>query len=413
MIEIISVSQDLISGQASNPGIGVIARELLQAGVEVDYATLVGSREENLEEALRQALLRSSLIFILGGLGSNRYDITKKILSRVLNKRLVLDYKILDKIKERFQRRGEVMPRTEEKQALILAETEVLENPIGIAPGFLFMQDGIIIVALPGDLAEIKAFWSREVLPRLNLEGLKKEPSGTLIFKTCGLAESTLDDWLRSIVRSQEDLNISLIPYGEEIEILIGLKGESPEELDGLRQEIEHKIKRKLGSYLYGAGEQTLEEVVGSLLLTHQKTLAVAESCTGGLLCHLITNVGGSSQYFERGIISYSNEAKISLLDVSLQIIREKGPVSAEAAVAMAEGARWISQASLGLATTGIAGPTGGTLEKPVGLVYIALAAEGRETKFERFYFQGDRGSIKLRAAQRGLDMVRRHLLSL
>ncbi len=413
MVEIISVGQDLASGQTQNLGAAVVARELLQAGVEVDYTTFVGNREDYLEETLRQALLRSGLIFVLGGLGSHRYDITKKILSRVLNKRLVLDYKVLDKIKERFEKRGEVMPRAEEKQALILSETELLENPVGMSPGFLFHQGEAVVIALPGDPVEIKSIWTQEVLPRLDLQGLKKVPSDTLILKTCGLAESILEEWVRSVVRSQGNTTFSLIPYGEEVEIAIEVKGESLEEVEALRRDLEYKLRRKLGSYLYGTGEQTLEEVVGSLLVLNRKTLAVAESCTGGLICHRLTNVEGSSRYFERGIISYSNEAKMSLLDVSPEIIREKGPVSAEAAIAMAEGVRWISQTSLGLATTGIAGPSGGTPEKPVGLVYIALAAEGRETKSERFYFSGDRNFIKLRASQMGLDMIRRHLTSL
>ena len=413
MVEIISVGQDLLSGQTPSLGAAVIARGLLQAGVEVDYTTFVGNQEDYLEEALRQALVRSNLIFVLSGSGSARYDYIKKVLSRVLNKRLVLDYKVLDKIKERFHKRGEAMPRAEEKQALVLSETEILENRLGLSPGFLFKQDEVVVIALPGDPGEIKAIWAEEISPRLDLEAFKKRPSRILTLKTCGLAESTLDDWLRNLVRNQGNYTLNLIPYGEEIEILVEVRGESLEEVEALQKDLEYKLRRKLGGYLYGVDDQTLEGAVGALLTMHRKTLAVAESCTGGLVCHKLTNVGGSSQYFDRGVVSYSNEAKISLLDVSLEVIREKGPVSAEAAVAMAEGVRWISQTSLGLAITGIAGPEGGTPEKPVGLVYVALAAEGKETRFERFYFHGDRSSIKLRAAQMALDMVRRHLTGL
>jgi nicotinamide-nucleotide amidase len=410
VIEIIGVGQDLISGQTSSLGPAVIARGLLQEGVEADYTTFVGVQEEHLEEVLRQALSRSQLIFVLGGLGAHYYDVTKKILSRVLNRRLVLDYKVLDKIKERFQKRGEGMPRSEEKQALILSETEMLENPVGISPGFLFKQGEATVIALPGDPVEVKAIWIKEILPRLNLKGMTKGSSHTLILKTCGLTEATLDDWLKTILRGQGNLTWSLSPYGEEVEIFVEIRGENSEEVNALRRDLEQKLRRRLGSHLYGTDEQTLEEVVGSLLALHRKTLAVAESCTGGLVCHKLTNVGGSSRYFERGIVSYSNEAKISLLDISPQIIQEKGPISAEVVTAMAEGVRWIAQTSLGLGITGIAGPDGGTSDKPVGLVYIALAAEGRETKWERFYFQGDRSSVKLRAAQMGLDMIRKHL---
>jgi nicotinamide-nucleotide amidase len=219
-------------------------------------------------------------------------------------------------------------------------------------------------------------------------------------------------EWLKIIDRANRYHTISYVTNCEETSVIVTVKGDVQSFVDSKLEKIESQIRKKLGNYIYGKGAQTLEEVVGSLLTERKQTLALAESCTGGLISNMLTNVPGSSEYFEQGVVSYSNAAKVSLLDVSPTVLEKHGAVSAETAIAMAEGVRWLAQTSFGLAVTGIAGPSGGTAKKPVGLVYIALASDQADTQWRRYRFPGDRLMIKTRAAQTALDMLRQHLIT-
>lgn len=410
-VEIISVGSEFIIQNYRNSGIATIANQLLEAGIEVDYVSSVSAQELRLEEILRQAIERSTLIFVIGGVVSGEYDISKKLLTRVLKKRLVLSYKILDKIKQEFRARDEIMPRAAEKQALVPTDAEILENEQGNMPGFLFFKDNLHVVLLPENPQEIDFMLKQHILPRLDPKTFRFGAVSGFIVKTCGLAPLRLKDYLKGFDRDSRDQTVSYVADGEETSIIVTVKGDLPGDVGNRVKAAEKQLHKRLGKYVYGTGSQTLEEVVGTLLIDLKQTLALAESCTGGLISNKLTDIPGSSDYFERGVVTYSNEAKISLLDVSPNIIDRHGAVSSETAVAMAEGIRWIAQTSYGLAVTGIAGPSGGTLSKPIGLVYIALASDGAETQWKKCQFSGDRLTIKTRAAQTALDMLRLQLL--
>ena len=388
-----------------------VANRLLEMGIEVDYVSSVGSQESRLEEVLRLAIQRSALIFVVSGVSSGEYEMAKKLMTRVLKKHLVLNYKMLDKIKAQFQSRGEDMPRSAEKQALVPIDAEMLENELGAFPGFLFSQDETHVILLPGEAHELDAMLRTHILPRIDTKTFRLEAVKSVILKSCGLPTATVREWLKSIERHSRNQTFNYVTNGEETSIIVTVKRERQQDLEADLEAAEFQVRKKLDHYLYGKGSQTLEEVVGALLKIKKHTVALAESCTGGLIASKLTNIPGSSAYFERGVVCYSNEAKISLLDVSPNIIEEHGAVSAQTAMAMAEGVRWLSQTTYGLAVTGIAGPDGGTAEKPVGLVYIALAADQADTQWRRYHFTGDRLMIRIRAAQTALDMLRQRLL--
>jgi nicotinamide-nucleotide amidase len=410
-VEIISVGSEYILQHYWNSSVAIVANRLLEMGIEVDYVSSVVGQELRLEEILRQAIERSALIFVVCGVNSGEYDVTKKLLTRVLKKRLVLNYKMLDKIKEQFKSQGEEMPRSAEKQALVPTDAEILENELGTFPGFLFSQDETYVILLPGETHELDAMLRIHILPRIDTKTFRLDAVKSVILKTCGLPTATVREWLRSIERQSRNQTFNYVTNGEETSIIVTVKRDRQNDIDAELEAVESQIRNKLGNYVYGKSSQTLEEVVGALLKERKQTVALAESCTGGLISSKLTDVPGSSEYFERGVVSYSNEAKISLLDVSPNIIEAYGAVSAQTAVAMAEGVKWLAQTSFGLAVTGIAGPAGGTTEKPVGLVYIALAANQAETQWRRHQFSGDRLMIRTRATQTALDMLRQRLL--
>lgn len=411
-VEIISVGSEFLVQDYRNSRIATIANLLLEVGIEVDYVSSVSAQEARLEEILRQAIKRSTLIFVTGEVISGEYDVIKKLLTRVLKKRLVLNYRILDKIREQFELRGEVMPRTAEKRALVPTDADILENEVGTMPGFLFSQEDTHVVLLPGNALEINAMLKKHILPGLDVKTFRFGSVGGLIVKACGLPMSQIKDRLKNLDWDTRYQTVNYVADGEETSIIVTVRGGMQKDVDLGLESTEVKIRKKLGNYVvYGTGSQTLEEVIGGLLAEKRETLAVAESCTGGLISSRLTNISGSSAYFDRAVVSYSNEAKISLLEIAPGMIEEYGAVSAETAMAMAEGVQWLARTSLGLAVTGIAGPSGGTPAKPVGLVYIALSSDRAETQWEKYKFSGDRLSIKNRAAQSALNMLRRHLL--
>ncbi|GAK49014.1 putative competence-damage inducible protein [Candidatus Moduliflexus flocculans] len=410
-VEIISVGSEFIIQDTRNNSVAVIARQLLDAGIEVDYVSFVSGQENRLEDILRQAIGRSNLIFIVAKVLSGEYDTAKKLLTRVLKKRLILNYKLLDAIKAEYDARGDTMPPTAEKQALVPTEAEMLDNEKGRTPAFLFAHEQNSVILLPGQPDEIAPIIKQRILPRLDPKTFRFGAVNGMILKTCGLPLSSMKELLKSIDREGGQQYINYVEDGEEISIILTVKGEIQTDVESRLRLMNEQIVKKLERYVYGVGAETLEEVVGRLLTDRKATVALAESCTGGLIAHKLTNIAGSSAYMERGVVAYSNDAKMSLLDVSPNIIERHGAVSAETAVAMAEGIRWLSQTTYGVAVTGIAGPGGATPEKPVGLVFIAVASEQRGTQWRKCQFPGDRLEVKTRTAQTALDMLRGELL--
>ncbi|MBI5167094.1 MAG: competence/damage-inducible protein A [candidate division NC10 bacterium] len=410
--EIITIGTELLIGQVLDTNAASIASELMAVGIEVHFKTTVGDNERSIEAALRQALERSDIVIATGGLGPTEDDLTKKVFSRVLEKRLILHDEILEKIRHRFSSRGLPMSPNNEKQALIPRGAKVLENPRGTAPGLLMCSGSKTVVALPGVPSEMRPILVEQVIPYLCESYKPGARTRSRILKTCSIGESVVDQTLGDLIRASRNPTIGLLAYPGEVHIRLTARGSNEEEVEGLLSGLEGSIRERLGGHIFGRDAQTLEEVVGLLLREKGRTLALAESCTGGLIGHRLTNVPGSSDYFERAVVAYSNRAMEALLGVPPELLRSRGAVSREVAEAMATGVRRPARTHLGLGVTGIAGPSGGSPEKPVGLVYIALATEEGVTSQEHRIL-GDREVNKFRASQMALEMVRRYLLQI
>lgn len=411
--EILTIGTELLQGQKIDTNAAYIGEQLAAAGIEVYRKTTVGDSEGRIGEALQQALARSEVVIATGGLGPTEDDLTCRAIAAVLERPLVLDQAILDSIRRRFAARGLVMSENNRRQALIPEGATVLPNPRGTAPGlFIRARDEKVVVAMPGVPAEMRPMLLEQVIPRLRERFGVMAKICSRILKVCGITESELDEAIGDLARASRNPTIALLAHPGEVHIRLtvraGLEAERDRHLDGL----EARLRERLGELLFGRDEERLEEAVARLLWDAQQTIAVAESCTGGLVCHRLTNVAGSSTYFVRGVVAYDNQAKERLLEVPPALIAQHGAVSRAAAEAMASGVRKAAMTDLALGITGIAGPGGGGVEKPVGLTFVAIASPEGLTCRE-FRFLGDRETNKLLASQAALDMVRRHLLSL
>jgi nicotinamide-nucleotide amidase len=295
------------------------------------------------------------------------------------------------------------------RQALVLAGSKILENPVGTAPGLWIEQDGCYLLLLPGPPRELKIEFERECMPKLT------ELSGgfrlfTQVFKTTGMTESRLDEMIAPIYTPYKNPTTTILAAAGEIHVHLTGKGKSEEEAERIVTEVADRIEFALGDFVFSRGDESLEQIVGYYLMMRQMTLAVAESCTGGLVAQRLTSVPGSSNYFLCGVTCYSNSSKIELAGIPPLLLEMNGAVSAEVARGLADAIRTKTHATLGLGITGIAGPSGGSVQKPVGLVYIALSLDGA-TEHQEYRFAGDREQIRLWASEAALDMVRRKLI--
>ena len=387
----------------------LISQSLASIGIEVSFITLVGDQEEDLEKALQTARSRVALTIITGGLGPTTDDITKKIVARVTNKRLILRDEVLKKISERLESQGKKMTRRHEGLALMPAQAKILENPIGTAPAFLIQEEKKLLICLPGVPKEIEAIIPKVVLPTLKSYLAKAFSIQGKRFRTTGLVELQIEEILKGLALDGYPIRVGLIAQTAGVDIQIQYTGSLEKEGKAFLEEIEQKLKSSLGEALYGYEEETLEIIVGRLLTRLGLTLAVAESCTGGLMTHLLTNISGSSNFLEQSIVSYSNRSKEEFLGVSSKTLQDYGAVSLQTAKEMAKGIRKMAQTDLGFSITGIAGPTGGTSEKPIGLVHMALSDQTNTRSFP-FQFHGDRITIKWKSAQAALNELRKYL---
>jgi nicotinamide-nucleotide amidase len=408
--EIITIGTELLLGQIVDTNASWIAQRLAEAGIDLFYKTTVGDNRSRIEAALRQALGRAEVVITTGGLGPTEDDLTRDVVAGVLGQALRLDPAVLAHIERRFAHRQIPMSENNRKQAMVPEGAEVLPNPNGTAPG-LFLKDGRRCVAcLPGVPAEMKPMLTGQVIPRIRETFGIRSRIVSRVLKTCGISESKVDQAIGDYFREMQNPTIGVLAHAGEIHIRLTCKGEDPAEITRKLDDLEGKIRGRLGSLIFGRDEDKLEALVGQLLRERKATVALAESCTGGLIASRLTDIAGSSDYFERGIVSYSLAAKKEILSVQEALLREFGTVSLPVARAMADGVRRLSRTTFGLATTGVAGPTGGTPERPVGLVCIALSWDGGEVSRE-YRFLGGRDLIKYRAAQMALEMLRRHLL--
>jgi nicotinamide-nucleotide amidase len=408
-IEIIAVGSELLTPFYQDTDSLFLTGRLNDLGFEVAQKTVVGDEAGDLRASIEQALGRGcDLVFVIGGLGPTFDDITREVVAEALNKKLVLNPDILNKIVERFRRRGKRMSVANQKQAYVLEGAATLENKNGSAPGQWIEAGKTKIVLLPGPPVELRPMFEETVRPRL----LAAQP-GVLVrtvFKIAGLTESEVDTKIADLLPRNSDVRVTILARPGQIEVhAASFSKESDGRAEAALESLSGAVTDRLGKDIFSTDGEELEDVIGSLLLRRHQTLATAESCSGGLLASRITDVPGSSDYFLEGFVTYSNPSKILRLDVPSVLIEAHGAVSSEVARAMAVGVRAKSGADFGLSTTGIAGPSGGTPEKPVGLVYTGLAWE-RSVRVEKDVFLGNRGQVKFQASQRALDILRRFL---
>jgi nicotinamide-nucleotide amidase len=408
-VEIIAVGSELLTPYFQDTNSLYLSARLNDLGWTVAFKTIVGDDKEDLCWQLREALRRTELVMVMGGLGPTGDDVTREAVALALGRELILHRDILERIEDRFRRRQLSMPKANRKQALVIRGATVLPNKYGTAPGQLIRVGGKKVVLLPGPAHELKPMCEDSVWPALGKEG-----GGFLsraVLKVTGLTESMVEALISDLYPKRADLGLTILASPGQIEIhLSAFSAESRFLAETKLRRLKSRLLRRLRNHVFSDSGESLEEIVGQLLKKQKKTLAVAESCSGGLISHRLTNVPGSSDYFLEGAIAYSNSAKIDLLAVPPELIEAHGAVSSPVARAMASGIRKRARADLGLSVTGIAGPTGGSLDKPVGLVFTALAWPGG-TRLQKSLFPGKREQVKLQSAQKALDMVRRHLL--
>jgi nicotinamide-nucleotide amidase len=409
--EIIAIGTELLLKEREDTNSGYIAEKLFALGIEVHYKTVVGDNQIDMENALKRALEKTDLVIATGGLGPTLDDFTKKVAARIFEKDLVLDKRVLERVEEHFRKRNLVMPKENVSQAYIIRGSYLLSNSRGTAPGFIIEKGEKSLVLLPGPPREMEPMLE-EVIPFLEKKYKIRRFVESRILRTSGLPESALEEKIRDIIKERKNPTIGLTAHYGGVDIRIRARASTRKILERLLKETEEKISERLGDYIFGKGNQTLEEIIGYLLCLHKLTLAVAESCTGGLISHRLTNIPGSSDYYKRGVICYGNQSKVDFLGVPPETIREFGAVSSQTAQAMARGVRDLSRTNLGLGITGIAGPGGGTSQKPVGLIYIALS-DGKNAECKEFKFLGNRKEVKNKSSQAALDLLRKYLIGI
>jgi len=407
-IEILAVGSELLTPHFQDTNSLYLTKKLNDLGLDVQIKTIVGDQWENLCLALRQALDRTDLMIATGGLGPTKDDRTREALASVLGRKLLFRDDLLRAIERRFASRQMKMPEVNKKQAYIIEDAVVLKNNNGTAPGLWIDTGSNTVILLPGPPHEIKPMFENYVWPRL--QAFQNRYIYRRVIKTAGLTESQIETYLGNLYPKMPEVQLTTLAYPGQI--AIHLKSSSDKNVSQAKYKVGRAIKlicNALEKGVYSTEGEELEEVIGKYLKKKHQTVAVAESCTGGFLGHRITNVSGSSEYFLQGFLAYSNTAKTDLLGVSPEIIAKYGAVSPQVARTMATGIRERANATYGLSITGIAGPSGGTKEKPVGLVYTALAHD-QDVLVNKNLFLGDRNAIKFQSSQKALDMLRRHL---
>lgn len=408
--ELIFVGTELLLGQIVNTNAAYLGENLANLGVDVYYNSVVGDNLDRVKEAILLALSRSDLVMITGGLGPTFDDITREGIASAIGRQLVYDPDVMAQIEAHFKRVKHPMLPMHKRQAYVVLEgCQVVPNLIGSAPGLIIDVGGKWIIAMPGVPREMKKM-CEDVIFRWIAEKVGSGIIKSKVLKVCGMGESTVANELDDIVNSMTNATIAFLCQPGEVCVRITAKAFDSNEATDTINGVVARIKEKLGDNIFAEDTQTMEQVVGSMLSERHRTLAMAESCTGGLVSDRITDISGSSDYFYGGVIAYSNQVKIDLLGVSKDDLNKYGTVSSPVAKQMAQGIRELMNTDYGLGITGIAGPTGATTEKPIGLVFIGLASND-ETYSREFRFVGDRLSIKRWASQSALDMLRRELL--
>ena len=410
---LISIGDELLIGQTINTNVALIGNLISDNNISIVKSTVIGDDVKVILDELELASGRADLIICTGGLGPTHDDVTRNAFVQYFKTELVHNDDVLEDIKSMLKRRGRELKKSHEDQAMVPKVAHIIRNENGTAPGYWIEKDDKIFIVMPGVPYEMKAMMNNYVTPKLIEKiGEPKEFIKKVTLQTTGLPESVVAERLGNIEELLEGAQLAFLPNQYGVRLRVTVKSDIEEQANNLLLEIEQKIRSKIGRYIYGRGDENLEDVVGRLLKERELRISVAESCTGGGLADRITNINGSSQYFERGVVTYSNAAKVELLKVDEDIMLEKGAVSAEVAMQMAEGIKSISGTDIGVSLTGIMGPTGSVSDKPVGTVYIGYC-DDKVCTAKRFQFGEDRVLNKNRATQAALEMVRRSLLGI
>lgn len=410
---LISIGDELLIGQTINTNVAFIGNLISDNNILIVKTSAIGDNTKVILDELEFASERADLIICTGGLGPTHDDVTRNTFVEYFKTELVQNDEVLEDIKSMLKRRGREMKKSHEDQAMVPKIADVIRNENGTAPGYWIETNNKIFIVMPGVPYEMKAMMSNYVIPKLiERIGTPEEFIKKITLQTTGLPESAVAERLGDINDLLHGAQLAFLPNQYGVRLRITVKSKIEEEANNHLIEIEQKIRSIVGRYIYGRDDENLEDVVGRLLKERELRIAVAESCTGGGLADRITNINGSSKYFERGIVTYSNAAKVELLKVDEDVMIEKGAVSAEVAMQMAEGIKSISGVDVGVSLTGIMGPTGGVTDKPVGTVYIGYS-DDKVCTAKRFQFGENRILNKNRATQAALEMVRRSLLGI
>ncbi len=407
--EIISIGDELLIGQVVNTNAAWIGEQMTMAGIKVYQAVSIADDYDHIFEALKLASERADIVLITGGLGPTKDDITKKTLCDFFDSKLVFNEAVFEDVKEIFRVRGRQVTDLNRKQAEVPDNCTVIRNVHGTAPGMWFEKDGIIFVSMPGVPFEMKPMMTDYIIPelqqRFNLPAIYHK---TVL--TQGVPESEMaamiEDWENSL---PHNVKLAYLPQPGIVRLRLTASGKNRDKLVALVENEIIKLKKIIGEYIFGFDKDTLEEVVGNLLREKSKTVSSAESCTGGYIAHLITSVAGSSDYYKGSVVSYANEIKSRILGVEEKDIERYGAVSESVVSQMAVGVREKFKTDYAVATSGVAGPTGGTKEKPVGTTWIAVATSDKVFA-KQFHFGEHRGRNIRRAALMALDMLRKEL---
>lgn len=410
-VEILTIGDELLLGQTVDTNSAYIALKLSEIGLIPKYKSSCGDNVDDIEKAIKLAVKRSHLVIATGGLGPTDDDNTKKAMVRAFQRRLVLDDKILGDIRARFKKRGIEMPTINENQALIPTGSEIFKNRLGSAVGIGIIENNFVFIALPGVPSEMKKMLDEEIISFLSGKNFQK-PAAIVTIKTNGLFESQLAEIVAPELNLESGVRLAYLPGYSGVDLRIVALGPDNSIAQEKAQKVADYIERKVADYIYGRDNDTLPSVIGSLLKKKKRTIATAESCTGGELGEMITTVPGSSGYYLGGIVAYANDVKVKKLNVSQGTLDKHGAVSEECALEMADGCRKEFQSDYALSITGIAGPDGGTAEKPVGTTFIGYSSNQRS--FARRCNLGlDREMIRARACYAALEILRRELLNI
>jgi len=406
-IEIIAIGTELLEGKVQDTNSNFIAGNLTSIGFDVDYITMVKDNRDNIVKTLKDSLNRADIIITTGGLGPTADDITREAVAEATENPLYQDQDLKKEIKDYFKERKHKITENNYRQAMLPEGAIPLHNKRGTAPGILLESDNYIIISLPGVPPEMENLFFKEVIPYL--KKLTTENTVIKFLNLFGIGESRLETEIDEIIKESENPEITLLAGEGKVRIKLAAKAESSQKAKRLIKNSENRLRKKVGQYIFGSDNQTLPGVVAELLTENKLDIAIAESCTGGLVGDRITNIPGSSNYFKGGIIAYSNQIKQKKLGVPADILKNKGAVSEQTAEAMACGIKKEFKTDIGLSITGIAGPGGGSPQKPVGLVYLSICDHSSQ-KVYQLNLNGDRKDNKWLTSQYAFNYLRKWL---